>query len=608
MLGQFAKLYEILDHHERRRGVGLVGLMLILGLVEVLGVASIMPFMAVVANPTIIETNVYLSGLYDLLDFRDYETFLVFLGFVVFLILVGSLLFSAFTNWVTFRFTQMCNFRLSSRLLRHYLHRPYVWFLRQHSADLGKTVLNEVNHVVATVVLPTANVISRSIASAFLFALIVVIDPLVALVAAGTLGGIYAAIFLSVQRYLVWIGMDMYEANAQRFKIAQEGLGGIKEVKVTGLESVYADRYAHFAKRFSQRQATQMIISDVPRYLLEAVAFGGMLGVLLVLLLTRPGGLGAALPLLALFAFAGYRMLPALQQVYVNASAIKFGSRVLDRLHMELCQENEVPAHLAIQNTGPGMFPLNQSLELRSVSFSYPEAKCKALDQVSIHIRANTTVGFVGTTGAGKTTLIDIILGLLAPDCGSLIVDGLEVNSANRRSWQASIGYVPQSIFLMDDTLAANIAFGLRPERIHMEAVENAARAAHLHDFVTSQLPDGYLTTIGERGVRLSGGQRQRIGIARALYRDPSVLVLDEATNALDNVTETEVMNAIRQLGHRKTILMVAHRLTTVQHCDCIYLLEHGAVAAFGSYQQLVEDNETFRAMALGGVAEADNG
>lgn len=603
MLSQFVKLFQLLDSHERKRAFALLFLVLMLGLVEVAGVASIMPFMAVVANTEIIETNFYLNKAYNALGFESQDRFLVFLGSAVFVVLVGSLLFSALTNWVIFRFMQMCNHRLSSRLLSKYLHRPYVWFLRQHSADLGKTVLNEVNQVVNAVILPAVNVLSRSVASAFLLILIVMVDPMVAFVAAAVIGGIYAAIFLSVQRYLVRIGTDMYEANSQRFKVATESLGGIKDVKVSGLEATYAARYTAFARRHAHRQATHMIISDVPRYLLEAVAFGGMLGALLFLLLTRPGGLGEVLPLIALYAFAGYRLLPALQQVYINASSLRFGSRVLDRLHMELSEQNEAEDGDGAADAANDRLPLSGCLELRSVSFSYPSAERVALDDVSIKIEANSTVGFVGTTGAGKTTLIDIILGLLAPDEGSLVVDGMVIDSSNRRRWQRALGYVPQSIFLVDDTVAANIAFGVSPDKVNMRAVESAARAAHLHEFVTTQLTHDYMTMIGERGVRLSGGQRQRIGIARALYRDPSVLVLDEATSALDNVTESVVMGAIRQLGHSKTIIIIAHRLSTVRHCDCIFLLQQGRLVAHGSYEELFEGNESFRAMAASGAA-----
>lgn len=598
MLDAFRKIFELLDPYERRRGYVLLGFILVLGFVETLGVASVMPFMAVVGNPDLIQTNVYLNAVYERLGFQSYHRFLVFLGAVVFVVLVGSMMFSALTYWVLYRFTQMCNYRLSTRLLETYFFRPYAWFLNHHSADLGKTVLNEVNQVVALAILPAMMILSRAVVALFLLLLIVLVDPLIALSAAVILGGIYALIFLIARRYLGWLGTDMYHANEQRFKIAQEGLGGIKDVKVSGLEAEFVKRFRVPSQRFARRQASHQVISEVPRFLLEATAFGGMLGILLFLMIRREGGLGATLPLIAMYAFAGYRLLPAMQQIYQNLSALKFSNTVLSRLHSELTQRNTVESGQVLSTHRSAALGLQSSLELIDVSFAYPGAQERALDGVHMSIPAKATVGIVGATGAGKTTVVDIILGLLDPDSGKLRVDGTPIVRENVRRWQYSVGYVPQHIFLIDDTVAANIAFGVEPERIDPEAVERAARIAELHDFVLKHLPQGYQTRVGERGVRLSGGQRQRIGIARALYHDPSVLVLDEATSALDNVTEKAVMDAVQNLGHKKTIIMIAHRLSTVRPCDRIFVLDQGHVVASGTYDELTKTSPQFRAMA----------
>lgn len=596
MIEQFRKIYEMLDGFERRRGFLLLLLIIVLGLFEVAGVASIMPFIAVVANPEVIEASVYLKSIHDSMGFTDYNSFLVFLGIAVFIILVSSLLFSAFTYWMLFRFIQMCNYRLSSRLLEAYLHRPYSWFLGRHSADLGKTILSEVNQLVYNAMMPALNVISRATVSVFLMILIILVDPVVAFVTASVFGGIYAVIFLSVRRHLLWIGTDMFEANTGRFKVAQEGLGGIKDVKVSGLEAAYVARYREPAQRFASRQASYMIISELPKYFLEAVAFGGMLAILVILLLRRPGGLGEVLPLIALYAFTGYRLLPAMQQVYLSISSLRFGTHVLNKLHEELTAIKQ--SYPSAESEARESLLLCRELVLNDVSFSYPGGQRKALDGIHLAIAANTSVGFVGATGAGKTTVIDLILGLLMPDSGHLKVDDTLITDQNLRKWQRSVGYVPQHIFLVDDTVAANIAFGYDPKEIDMEAVERAAKIARLHDFVVNQLNDGYQTMVGERGVRLSGGQRQRIGIARALYHNPSVLVLDEATSALDNVTERAVMDAVHSLGRKKTIIMIAHRLSTVRSCDVIFVMHDGRVSAAGTYDEMIETSPIFRQMA----------
>ncbi len=597
MLEQYKQIFELLSPYERRRGYMLLPLIFSLGLAEVLGVASLIPFMAVVANPETIRTDTRLSWAYDTLQFQAQQDFLVFLGGAVFCVLMCTLAFSAFTSWVTFRFTQMCNYRLSSRLLEAYLRRPYVWFLGQHSADLGKTILGEVSIVVGNAIMPALNVLSRGTLSILLLALVILVDPIVALTLAAVIGGLYLIIFLAVQRSLIKIGEDMYESNSERFKVAQEALGGIKDVKVSGLEATYLRRYHGPARRFTQRQATQLIISDIPRYLLEGVAFGGLLGIMLVLLIARPGGLGGVLPLMALYVFAGYRLLPALQQVYVNLSAMKSVGPFLTRLHRELTTDAHDP-HQPLDDIDDGSpLPLRQHLTLEQATFHYPGREEPAMNAVTLKIAAGSTVGIVGPTGAGKTTLIDVLLGLLELDEGRMAVDGIEITARNRRRWQRTVGYVPQHIYLVDDTLAANIAFGDDPATIDMAAVERAARAAALHEFVR-ELPEGYATSVGERGVKLSGGQRQRIGIARALYGDPSVLVLDEATSALDNVTEKAVMEAVQHLDHSKTVIMIAHRLSTVRACDTIFVMNGGQLVDAGSYDDLAASSPVFQAMA----------
>jgi ABC-type multidrug transport system fused ATPase/permease subunit len=325
-----------------------------------------------------------------------------------------------------------------------------------------------------------------------------------------------------------------------------------------------------------------------------------MIAMVMVLLLRADGDLAAVLPTIGVFAFGTMRLMPAMQQVYGAFTNLRTGQRVLDDLHAEyttaLAELNARPRSAP----GGARLPLREILELDDLSFAYPKAERPALRGVTLRIPAHSTVGIVGGTGAGKTTLIDLILGLLIPDSGEIRVDGRRLDRDTLRLWQQSLGYVPQSIYLVDDSVRANIAFGVPPGQIDDAAVERAARLAALHDFVTNELPEGYATVVGERGVRLSGGQRQRIGIARALYHEPDLLVFDEATSALDNITERVVMEAVNSMQGARTIILIAHRLSTVRNCDVIHLMEHGSVAASGTYDELVARNETFRRMATG--------
>jgi ABC-type multidrug transport system fused ATPase/permease subunit len=409
-------------------------------------------------------------------------------------------------------------------------------------------------------------------------------------------------ILLVSRKYLAHFGQQRYLATGQRYRIAQEATGGIKDVKLLGLEDVYVRRFQVPSRQNARANTFRNVVSEAPRYLLQGVAFGGMLLMILVLLFAGDGqSLSGVLPLLAIYAFAGLRLLPAMQQIYNEITMIRFNKMALDSLHddmaeIRLAQEEALPS----SEVRVEPVRLTEKLELRDVHYSYPLAERPALRGLSFSIPARTTVGIVGGTGAGKTTAVDLILGLLELQQGCLEADGVPIGRGNLRAWQNTIGYVPQAIFLTDDTVAANIAFGLPAEKIDQAAVERAARIAELHDFVTGELPQGYATLVGERGVRLSGGQRQRIGIARALYHDPDVLIMDEATSALDNLTERAVMDAVHNLGHAKTIVLIAHRLTTVQACDTIFMMEHGRLVAQGTYDELLEKSGKFRAMAVG--------
>jgi len=307
------------------------------------------------------------------------------------------------------------------------------------------------------------------------------------------------------------------------------------------------------------------------------------------------GSLQDALPVVSLYALAGYRLMPALQALYVNLSALRFIGSTLDQLHQELRTLAPPPGRYVASEP----MRLDREVSLENIVYQYPRAPAPSLENVTIHVPARSTVGLVGVTGSGKTTVVDIILGLLQPQSGRLVVDGTAITADHRRAWQASIGYVPQHIFLADETVEANIAFGIAERNIDRAAVERAARVANLHDFIVEGMPSGYQTRVGERGVRLSGGQRQRIGIARALYRNPLLLILDEATSALDNLTEHVVMDAVRNLGRETTIIVIAHRLSTVRECDRIFLLDKGCVVAAGTYDELVDTNEVFRNMTL---------
>jgi len=593
----YRKLYDLLSPAERKRALLLMGMILVMAMLDVIGVASIMPFMAVLANPGLVQSNAVLSSAYSFFGFESEQAFLFALGILVFLLLVTSLVFKAVTTYAQTRFTLMREYSLGKRLVEGYLHQPYSWFLGRHSADMGKTILSEVQTVITRAVVPFMTLIAQGAVAIALLVLLFIVDPVLALTVGLVLGVAYAIIFKSVGGLLKRLGQACVKANRERFTAVSEAFGAAKEVKVAGLETTYVRRFAGPAEVYAKGQATSQVISQVPRFVLEAIAFGGMLLVILYLM-AQQGSFADALPVIALYAFAGYRLMPAMQQIYGAFTQLKFSGPALDALHEDLMSLGKHSGDTYGRSRDNQPMVLNEVISLDNVVYRYPNAEQAALKGICVQIPVNTTVGFVGATGSGKTTTVDVILGLLTPSEGSLTVDGRVIAESTRQQWQRVIGYVPQQIYLSDDTVASNIAFGLEEKDIDQWEVRRAAKIANLHEFVVNDLPQGYETTVGERGVRLSGGQRQRIGIARALYHNPQVLILDEATSALDNLTERAVMDAVNNLGHEITIILIAHRLSTVRQCDQIYLLERGEVKGRGTYDELIAKSHRFATMA----------
>lgn len=385
-----------------------------------------------------------------------------------------------------------------------------------------------------------------------------------------------------------------------RFNASLVSLRGILHDSA-GRADTLVGNYDPPAGTFARSMASSQVLSQLPRYAIEALAFGFVISLFLFLLYTS-GSVQSVLPLAGAFAVAGYRMLPALQRVYQGVSQLRFNRSVLETLERDLAKARAASKQRNQQRAKqPGAttkLPFKHEIRLEGVGYTYPGARGPALHDISMSIPRNTFVALIGSTGAGKTTLADVILGLLPSQEGTLAVDGTPLTDANMRRWQANLGYVPQEIYLSDDTVAANIAYGLPTGELDMTAVERAARIASIHEFITEELHDSYQTFVGERGVRLSGGQRQRIGIARALYRDPGVLVLDEATSALDNETERRIVEELDAMRGGRTLVVIAHRLSTVRHCHKLYLLRHGTLVVSGSYDELLANSTEFRRLA----------
>jgi ABC-type multidrug transport system fused ATPase/permease subunit len=605
MIRVFRQVVSLFDPRERWQLAGLFALMLGVALIQTVGVASVLPFMSVVADPTTIERSDVLHRLYELGGFDSARGFLIFVGVVVLVLMALSNVASGFEHYLMSRFVWRRQHRLSVRLLRRYLNESYTFYLQNNTSGLAKNILTEVGEVINGVLMPGLRMLSQALVVIFVLALLLAVDVAVALSATLFLGGGYGLIYAYIRPRQRRLGQVRRGSHQLRFKTADEALGSIKETKVLGREPEFLRRFAASNRRFSNASASNAVVRDLPRYALDTLAFGGIVIVVLYLVGTRDD-FAEAIAVLSLYALAGYRLLPALQQVFRGLSTIRFYYPALEHLQGDLKHHPGGPAEKPRRESEPAPppIPFERRISLRGLGYRYPGRKSDVLKNVTLDIDKNTSVAFVGSTGSGKTTLVDILVGLLEPQRGALCVDDRTLAAADVPAWRRNLGYVPQHIYLCDDTVTRNIALGVPDAEIDHAAVERAARVAHLHDFVRA-LPAGYDTVVGERGVRLSGGQRQRIGIARSLYADPEVLILDEATSALDGVTEDAVIQAIREVAKTKTVILVAHRLTTVRECDSIYLFENGEVVASGTYQELLTTNLKFRAMASGGVEGA---
>lgn len=591
----FQKIFHLLSLEGKQKLYGLLVAVVVMAVLDTVGVASIFPFLNVISHPDIIQKNSQLRWVYDAFHFSNKDVFLVALGFVSFVLLVTNNILRAQISVALIRFSYLRRDILSKSLLEKYLYEPYAFFLNRNTSELTAYLASEIAQVVSGVLIPCLQVFARSLMAFLIIVLLVIVNPVIASVIIAVIGGGYAIIYGLLRKILARLGAETTQHNKRIYKTLSEAFGGIKDIKISGKEEIFINRFSASVKKTNECSCWKFIIFQLPRYAFEILVFGGMLFIVIFIAVVQKNSQNIV-PIIGLYAFAAYRLMPTLQQIYQDVANMRSSLSSLEAVYQDYitCSGKQTQS----QKNQNQVLPFLKNIELRNITFKYPKAQKSVIENFNFTINANTTIGFVGGTGAGKTTLIDILLGLLSPQQGEIIVDGIKLDDNNLRMWQKNIGYVPQHIYLCDDTITRNIAFGVPDNDIDPQAVEWAAKLANIHNFVVSELPKGYATEVGERGVRLSGGQRQRIGIARALYHNPSLLVFDEATSALDGITEDTILEAIHNLAHKRTIIIIAHRLNTVKECGIIYLLGKGRIADQGTYQELLAGNEEFRKMA----------
>ncbi|MDA8360545.1 MAG: ABC transporter ATP-binding protein [Gammaproteobacteria bacterium] len=582
-LAGWRTLWSLLSPGQRRQAGVVFSLMVLVSFFEMLSVGVVLPLAMALVDPGRIEHLPVLRMLWRLpwVHTTGSEGFVVGLALVMLIIVVLKGLFVSYGYRRQFRFVFDLQKDLADRLLRGYLHVPYGYHLMHNSTDLLKNLRGEVPVFADGVLLPAMQVVSESVVGLALLGLLLFVSAGLTLVVGGVLGVTFLTIFRLTRGRNERLGQARQVAMSLMFRHAADALGAVKDLTVLGRQGRLIQAHEEASALYSEASAAHMSTLHVPRIMIEFLAFTGLIAILLYseMVLRQPQ---AAVPLMAMYAMAAFRLIPSLTRILAAAMSVRYNRRTVAILAAALADVRQPELAVDRRET----LPFERDVRLENVSFRYPGASVRALDHIDMCIGRGETVGFVGPSGAGKSTLADIVLGLLCGQEGRVLVDGVPLDATTLAAWRRQIGYVPQSIYLADDSIAANVAFGIPDADIDRAVVWRALEAAQLGDYVRS-LPKGLDTEVGDRGVRLSGGQRQRLGIARALYHNPDVLILDEATAALDGLTERDITCAVEQLSGTKTVIIIAHRLGTLEKCDRVYLIERGRLIDTGTLAEL---------------------
>ena len=586
-------LWYHLAQRRKRQFVLLMGLMLVSAFAEVVSLGAVLPFISILVAPDRVFNHPSAADVVQALGVTSADQLVLPLTivFITAALIAGTI--RILLLWVSTRLAVASGTDLSIEVYRRTLYQPYRTHVARNSSEVISGITSKVDGVVFGVLMPLLTLASSTVLLVAIMVTLIAIDPMVASAAAVGFGASYALITWMSRQRLYRNSLRIAYEQTQVVKALQEGLGGIRDVLLDGTQPVYCDIYHKADHPLRLAQGNNAVIGQTPRYIMEALGMV-LIATLAYTLSKQFGGIATALPVLGALALGAQRLIPTMQQIYIAWATIAgHHASLADAIAL---LDQPLPAELMQPAPAPLLF--QDAIRFDAVRFRYTGDGPWVLDDLNLTIPKGARVGFVGSTGSGKSTTLDLLMGLLVPTEGVLLVDGQTISGNRLRAWQRSITHVPQSIYLADTTLAENIAFGVPPDTIDLDRVQQAARQAQIADFIESS-PEGYQAYVGERGIRLSGGQRQRIGIARALYKQASVLVFDEATSALDNATEQSVIDAIEMLNRDLTILLIAHRLTTVRRCDTIVELEHGRVVAQGTYEQLLECSPSFRRMSM---------
>lgn len=581
------KVFELLSKSEKRRALLILFLNLISSLLDLFGIASILPFISVLADPKIIEENQILLKLYNFTDLNNLNDFLIFLGFITLALISCSNIFKIFLNYFQLKFIFEREYSVSNKLMNNFLKSDYEWFLDKNSSDLGKKILSEVNEIINSSLLPLLHLLANTIVVIVIIIFVFFVNPLIALFTFLSFGSVYFIFFKIIKAKIKSYGEGRHTNNKKRFKIIIEAFKNIKEIKLRNLENLYSDYYEKPSKLYAKYKALTNVFAVIPKFFIEIIAFGGIL-ILVIYSLSRNLSLDSVIPLLAIYAFAGYRVLPAMQLVYTSITNINYSIPALNEITDDLKNSK-----FSKKNYEKEKITFDDSINFKNIRYKYPNSKNFILKDINFNIKKNMSIGIVGESGSGKTTLINILCGLLLPSSGKIEIDSKSLKFKNIGSLQSKIGYVSQNISILDESIYKNIAFGISDKLIDKDYVEKVCEIVDLKKHINN-LPKKYETTLGEDGILFSGGQRQRLIIARALYFKPQLLIFDEATSSLDSKVEKRIIDRINDFGDI-TLVQVSHRYATLINCDKIVFLDNGKIIEVSSLENLSKNNLKFK-------------
>lgn len=595
MRNTLKKLDCIFERRDFKRLLLLLIPMTFVALLNVVGIFSILPFMQLVASPEVLDEDQRMRWLASAFGVSSRRSMLISMGLVVLAIYGITAIANVLNGWLMHRVGWGIAHRLSMRMLNQYARMPYEYFLVHNSAEMVKKVVADIQSLTSGILMVTCKLAASLIKSVAILVFLLFVNFKLAIFAFILFGGVYLFIHAIRHRFIEQLGVVRLATISERLKSFTDTMIGIKTIRVNGSTSWFVERFEKASKTFCHIQPKYHLFTQIPKHLVEFLAFGGIIAVILYQLFAG-NELARLVPELSLFAMATYKLLPSLSDAFTQAASLSHNLPVIEEAYEDMKQVEGLLLPIAEFETAIPM-KFDDEITLHSVSYQYESSGVPVLNEISLEIKKGQKCAFVGSTGCGKSTLVDVMVGLLPPTGGELKVDSESITNENTYNWQKCIAYVPQDVFLFDDTIAANIALGIKKELIDEAKLKRATRLAQVDEFIDTEFRDGLNTIVGEKGVRLSGGQRQRIGLARVFYREPKVLFLDEATSALDSITEEAIVSAIDKELPEVTVVMVAHRLSSTRFCDKIVFMDEGKIVDSGSFEELVQSNNKFRQM-----------